>query len=529
MLMKTIYYKKTKTGSIITSYILSILVAIFVYLLGGAPSAFANLMYIPIATVSSTKGKVHGIIHAFFSGLLLGPYMPMHTELGIYQTTVNWIIRLVIYIIIALIIGLFSEYNQKNKDYITNLLTHDSITDLKNIESIKRVDNFNGIPKTIIALSVREYEEILSFFGYDFTNTAIYEFSKRLRNILSKYDEIELYRYNGMEFILVAPSNDNNISEIIHKLSSINKSTIKVNDIPFYIEIVMGMTNIEGNESILEGVRQALVSLRYAIDFGGKLEIYTDDLEEYFKNIVNIASEFRHAMNEGHIKVAYQNIYCVKTGSIHGSELLTRWMSEEDLHYNPKDFIPIIEKTELINELSKLVIDNAINILLQDCNKNKVVSINLSPNNLKDEIIEYLIENIMVNKINPKQFQVEITEDVLVKKDEVISYLNKIRSFGMVIAIDDFGSGYSSYQYLSELPIDIIKIDKSLIMKINKNQISRSLIRSIVYFCKANNFKVVAEGVESIEIVDACRELDIDYIQGYYCHRPTIISKKTTF
>lgn len=519
-------FKKANILYIVLSYLLSLLIAVFVFLTGGSPSAFANLMYIPIATISSVNGRIHGAIHAAICGLLLGPLMPIHNDLGIEQTPINWIIRLVIYVIISFIIGSFANHSKRSREYIMNLLTRDSVTNLKNIEAIKREENSKDDRKTIIALSVGEYEEILSFFGYDFTNEAIFNFSQKLKNILMKYKKVELFRYNGMEFIIVITHDDKivNTDEIVDSLISINKSTIKIDDIPIYIEIIIGITNIEGGITILEGVRQAIVSLRYAIEKGNKFERYNDGLDKHFKNIVSIANEFRIALANGNIKAAFQNIYHAESGEIYGCELLSRWVSGSDIVYSPVQFISIIEKTELINDLSKHMIDKAVIKLLKDKDKDLVVSINFSPKDFKDEIIEYLINKIIDNKINPKQLIVEITEDVFLKKEEVIGYLYKIRSRGISIAIDDFGSGYSSYQYLSDFPIDIIKIDGSIIKRMQYNNVSRSLVKSIVEFSKVNNIKIIAEGVENVEVVKVCRDLEIDYIQGYYVHKPTIIN-----
>jgi GGDEF domain-containing protein len=166
--------------------------------------------------------------------------MPLDTELGLNQPTIDWVIRMAIYIIIGFIIGFFSDYNKKNSEYISNLLTRDTITNLKNFEAIKRKDFNKDIPKTIIALSVKEYEETLRFFGYDFTNNAISQFSKRLVSILKKYDNTEVFRYDGMEFVIVisntkASKAKSDVDEIINTLNTINKSTIKVDDIPIYI------------------------------------------------------------------------------------------------------------------------------------------------------------------------------------------------------------------------------------------------------------------------------------------------------
>jgi len=516
---------KTNKISIILSYFISLLVAIFVFLTGGTPSAFANLMYIPIATTSSINGRIHGAIHAAFSGLLLGPFMPTNNGLILEQSTLNWAIRLAIYIIISIIIGSFADFNRRSRTYITNLLTHDSVTELKNIEAIRRKDEITNTEKTIIALSVGEYEEILGFFGYDFAKEVVVNFSVLLKNILNKYKNVELFRYDGMEFIIVLDHENNmyNKEEIIESISSINRSTIRIDDIPIYIEVTMGMTTIEGGVGLLEGVRQSIVALRYAVEQGNKSEVFNTELDTHFKNLITMASEFKIALSKGQIKAAYQNIYNIKTGEIHGSELLTRWISKGKEIYNPSEFISVIEKTELINELSKHMIDIAIEKLKKERNKDLIVSINFSPKDFKDEVISYLLEKIEESRVNPRRLLIEITEDIFVNKQEVLGYLYKIRSQGVKIAIDDFGTGYSSYQYLTDLPIDVIKIDGSIIKKLEHNIVTRSLVKSIVEFSKANKIEMIAEGVENEEVLNICKDLGIDYTQGYYYHRPTLI------
>ena len=133
---------------------------------------------------------------------------------------------------------------------------------IKNIEAIRRKDEITNTEKTIIALSVGEYEEILGFFGYDFAKEVVVNFSVLLKNILNKYKNVELFRYDGMEFIIVLDHENNmyNKEEIIESISSINRSTIRIDDIPIYIEVTMGMTTIEGGVGLLEGVRQSIVA-----------------------------------------------------------------------------------------------------------------------------------------------------------------------------------------------------------------------------------------------------------------------------
>lgn len=330
-----------------------------------------------------------------------------------------------------------------------------------------------------------------------------------------------------MEFILILThdNEDLSIEEVTEVLGSLNKSVIKVDNIPIYIEIVMGMAKIKEDIPVLEGIRQALLSLRYAVDREIKFKLYTGLVDAHYRNVINIASNFKTALANDNIKVAYQNIYYSDTEEIYGIEILSRWITENSDQIYPDKFIPIIEKTELINELSKYMIDKVMDELANN-NIKSIISINLSPKDFKEEVVNYFIQKFQDNNIDPKQLQLEITEDILIKKDEIIYYLELIRNHGVSIAIDDFGSGYSSYQYISELPIDVIKIDKSIIGKVDKSPFSRSIVKSIVDFCKTNDFKIVAEGVETKAIVDVCIELGIDFLQGYYYHKPTIIEQK---
>lgn len=508
---------------LIISYLSSIIIVALVYFTNGTTNVYSNLMYIPIAVVSSTNGVKKGVVHAGLSAFLIGPFMPLNVELGLSQTPLNWLIRMIIYSLIAGIIGFFSDYSRKNKDYIYNILTHDILTDLRNLESLKRDTENTYKRRTIISLSVKNYEQSLSLFGYDFTNKSILIITSKLKEVLNSYDNVEIIKNNGMEFILVITHYNGyiNTKEILQSLEDLNRATIKVNDIPIYIETIIGMTELEAGVVILEGVRQALIALRYAIVNNLKIYSYDTMLDTHYKNISDIAANFKSSLAYNSIKAAYQNIYSSSSGDITGVELLARWMDENGSLISPTSFIPVIENTELINELTKFMIDKAISFILSS--KDIVVSINFSPNSFNNENVYYLIDKIKENELDSSKIKVEITEQVLLNKENAIKYINILKDHGIIIAMDDFGSGYSSYEQIGEVPIDIIKIDKSIISKICESKLSRSIAESIVYFCRNNNLETIAEGVETEEVAKACKEIGIDYLQGYYYHKPTII------
>lgn len=510
---------------LILSYMLSVLTATMVYYTGGTTNVYAHLMYIPISIVSSTHGKKQGVIHAAFSSLMVGPFMPLNSVLNIAQEPINWIVRMLIFITISFIIGLFYDYNKKHQLYITDILTHDPITKLKNIQALKQRD-ISDNKKTIAAFSVKSYNEIISVFGYEFTGKIVLKFSEIFKSALHKQKNIELFKHEGMNFILLL-SHENNVEEndltdrIRCIFENINSKSIVVDDIPIYIEMSLGLSQVNEGESLLEGIRHSLIALEFANFKNLKYYIYDKGLDIHYNKILKIASSFRSALYNKDIKIAYQNIYTSQTEEVYSVELLARWILRDGSRIYTDEFIPVIERTELMSELTKHMIDHAVERLLN--NKHTKVSINFSVMDLNNDIVNYIISKVIDHKIEKGNLQIEITERFFLDKDTATDCLNRIYDNGIDIAIDDFGTGYSSYQYISELPISVVKIDKSLIEKIGESEISKNAVKSIVDFCKIHNFSTVAEGVETIEIVNACKEIGIDYLQGYYFHKPTII------
>lgn len=510
---------------LILAFAVSLLVLVIVYLTGGTSKVYSHLMYAPIAVVSSVYGKKAGLFHAIISGFLLGPFMPLNVGEQIAQEPVNWITRIILFAGISLIIGFFSDYDQKHKERINNLLTHDMITGLKNLEAIKREDNRISKDCTFIVLSVKNFDDTMSFWGYNFSNAIVEEFAKRLDKALYSFPDVELYRYAGMQFIVKITQNPDHdiVSEIIGKISELNKSILTAESIPVYVEIHMGIAAISGESPMLDGLRQAFIAHNYA----QANEIYTyyfdTGLESHYRNILDVASSFSTGLASHRIEAAYQQVYFTQSEKISGVEMLARWTKEDNTRISPEFFIPIIEKTDLIRELTKYMITRAVQYVVYNKDNDRVASINFSQKDFCDDSLTYLFKSIEAAGIDPGRIAVEVTERSLVDIENMIKYLKRLRDYRIQIAIDDFGAGYSSYQYVSELPIDMIKIDKSIIMQIEKNATSRSLAKSIVDFSRENHILTLAEGVETREIVDICKDIGVDYLQGYFFHRPEIM------
>jgi len=174
---------------LVVGFLLSVVFAGIVYYAGGTSKVYTNLMYIPIALIASIYGWKLGVVIGLFSGLIVGPFMPITVEPRLMQTTENWIVRVLVYIAIAYLIGFVIDISRKRSQEIAFLFTHDSQTGLKNYDALRQELTPPERPTTIISLTVTNYEEYWGFFGYEFFQKIINEFSRRLSEVLLPFHE----------------------------------------------------------------------------------------------------------------------------------------------------------------------------------------------------------------------------------------------------------------------------------------------------------------------------------------------------
>ncbi|MDD4096501.1 MAG: EAL domain-containing protein [Oscillospiraceae bacterium] len=505
-------------------FLLTVLVAVIVYFTGGTKNVYTNLMYIPIALIASIYGFKWGLLHAAISGFLVGPFMPLDVKFDTSQTPINWSIRILTFIVIAVIIGVFSDIAHKRELKVSFLITNDPDTGLKNYEALRSEKSVSEHPISFFSVAVTDYQEYLGFFGYDFFQQIIGVFSKELTETLLSFPNAEVYRYYGMEFAIKVTHDEDepNTEGLLTALSTLNERTISVMGVPVYIEFRVGIATLASEEDPLDGIRRSLVALRSAVRNNQRLVRYTSNMEVLFKSSVNIANGFREALDRGNIRTAYQTIHDSGSGRTVGVELLARWIRDDDTRITPDVFVPVLEKTALIHDLTEFMFDRALHLSRNPEYKGMYISVNFSSSDFNERSILSLVQKAKEHEVNPSIIHIEITERVLLSVANIQSHLDFLHRHGFVIVIDDFGTGYSSYGYISDFPIDVIKIDRSLILRANTPR-GFGLVQSIVTFCNKFNIVTVAEGVENKEFADICEELGISQQQGYFFSKPELL------
>lgn len=244
-------------------------------------------------------------------------------------------------------------------------------------------------------------------------------------------------------------------------------------------------------------------------------------------DIVRIANEFQSALNNDETTLYYQPIVNMTDGSIAGFEALMRWENAEQGFISPAVFIPIVEETGLILKASQWALKESCAALKRIEKETKFkhklfMSVNFTSDDFTSEdFMGSVYEAISVTDLRPEQVHIEITERILMDQpDSARETLEMCQKAGMSIAIDDFGTGYSSLSYLHYFPIDTLKIDRSFVVDMQKNDTSMALIQSIVALCKNMNMKIIAEGIETKEEAHILRDLGCEMAQGFYFAKP---------
>lgn len=248
----------------------------------------------------------------------------------------------------------------------------------------------------------------------------------------------------------------------------------------------------------------------------------------FSKKRLSFKSELQEALNHNEFFTVYQPIISTTTGKSYGAEALARWKRPTGEIVKPDLFIPLAEEIGMISAITKQVIEHVFADLGQFLAEHEEVhiSINVAAADLQDgEILKLLEAKITQNKITRKQIWIELTERSLIKLDEVKLVIIQARALGYVIVIDDFGTGFSNLSYLQNLPLDILKIDKSFIDSLGTNSAASDVASHIIEMAKSSHLQIVAEGVEIAAQYHYLNERKVDFIQGYLFYKPISASE----
>ena len=239
---------------------------------------------------------------------------------------------------------------------------------------------------------------------------------------------------------------------------------------------------------------------------------------------IELINEIKKAMENHELQAYYQPQYDTVTEAVKGAEALVRWIKPDGTVVPPCEFIPVLEENNAVNEVDWYIAEQAIKFIAEhrDLIGHTSISVNFSRDHIR-EPDSHLRLAALADKydVPHKRITAEVTESAMVIEGERIgAWLENMHSVGFRVAIDDFGSGLSSLQFVKDMPFDILKIDKSLLSQNCGNEKERTVLESIFYFASRLNMTTVCEGVETMQQLSFMRTCGCNRIQGYLFSKP---------
>ena len=408
---------------------------------------------------------------------------------------------------------------------------HDKLTGLANrehlLQRISQLTRNSATPCPPLALLVMDldrFKEVNDTLGHNVGDEVLKQVAVHLQQALPQAEVIA--RLGGDEFaLLLAGAELHAAVSATQQVQVALTPVVKVKDIQINMQASIGVALFPAHgEDPNVLIRCAEVAMYNAKQNGLSHVIYAQDLDPYNMRRLMLMSDLRRAIPEQQLVLFYQPKVDLRTDRTVGVEALLRWKHPTQGFIAPNDFIPLAEQSDLIRPLTYWVIDEA---LLQCRAWRQMgiqldVAVNLSARNLHDPGLPAKVAGLLAKwSIPPVQLTLEITENaIMIDPDRALRILERLHNMGIKLSIDDFGTGYSSLVYLKKLPVTQIKIDRSFVMDMIKDENDAIIVRSTIDLGHNLGCQIVAEGVESKEILQHLKALNCDYGQGYYLSRP---------
>ncbi|MDX5644154.1 EAL domain-containing protein [Clostridioides difficile] len=433
----------------------------------------------------------------------------------------------IVLIVIAIIfyINYIKKYNEKE---ILSLAYEDKVTYIGNQNKFYRECSKYLLDKPslnyiIVYFDINNFKMINDTFGYEFGDNLLITIAKALKEELT---EGEVYARLSSDYFAIFCDYKNGRNKIIRKLDSIRNNIESNLSIVFEISLCVGIYFVEeGEVDIQKAVNKANMARSVAKGKNINYAIYNEDVRNKLSEESMILDDIKIALVKNQFEVYYQPKFSLVNGEMIGSEALIRWNHPEHGFISPAVFIPIAEKSKLILKIGRFVFERVCTDLSEWKKQGKKivpVSVNLSRVELyQPDIVKFINKTIQMYNLSSDLIEIEITETVAINELNILkNILNELRKYGFSISMDDFGTGYSSISCLRDMPIDILKLDKSFLDGIEHDERSRNIAKSIVSLAKSLDLVVIIEGVESKEQAELMKQFGCDLVQGFYFARP---------
>jgi diguanylate cyclase (GGDEF)-like protein/PAS domain S-box-containing protein len=412
----------------------------------------------------------------------------------------------------------------------THQALHDPLTGLPNRtlfrDHLREVISDAGARNrefTVLMLDLDGFKEINDTLGHGSGDRLLLDVAVRLRALVRQPDFVA--RLGGDEFAVILPgASAGSALEVVQRIRGALDVPIELDGISVRVEASVGIAAYP-RDGTTEGdiLRGADTAMYAAKDARSGYAVYSSD-DRHEPARLTVASDLRRALDEDELFLVYQPKLCLRTGAIVGVEALVRWSHPQRGLVLPDEFIPVAQQTSLIRPLTVHVLGEALrqSAAWRADGLELSMAVNLSMRNLLDiSLPEDVARLLDTTGVPPSSLVLEITESALIADPvHVRSVVDELAAMGVHLSIDDFGTGYSSLSYLKRLPIHEIKIDRSFVRNLTSSEEDAIIVSSTVDLANNLGLRVVAEGVETSEVLGYLRAIGCDIAQGFHLGKP---------
>jgi len=424
----------------------------------------------------------------------------------------------------------YAQLHKEHEKSILRLAHFDQLTGLSNrtLFKIRLQENMlqakrSGKNIALMMLDLDHFKEVNDTLGHPAGDKLLIKVSQRIKALIRESDTFA--RLGGDEFAIVTTQLNtvNDITPLIEKIIDAVKKPFRLGEAEVSIGCSVGLALFPDDaKNIDDLIKRADIALYEAKRLGRSRYYFFDKKLNFESNRrIIIQLGFNPSLDKNYFKLYFQPIVDLHSGEMASSEILLRWRLRDMGLISPAEFIPIAEQSGFIHNLGDWVLDQAFSQIHQwylaypEAKIN--YAINISGKQFNNGRVISKIEELLKFYLLPADMiQVEITENILLsEQNNIINQLNYLSDLGVKLSLDDFGTGYSSFSYLCDLPINKIKIDRSLLSDVLSNKKNSAIIEAILGIAQSLNLETVAEGIETVEQMNFLSQRGCTYGQGY--------------
>ena len=380
----------------------------------------------------------------------------------------------------------------------------------------------------IILMGVDDFKNINELLGYEVGDLVLQHVATHIVKCCRIQDVVA--RMGGDQFALLIPEvmeNPDDVLRLANRIMRELRKPFSIYDHRIFLKISFGIAIFPDHgitsQLLLQNAEMALYKAK---ELGkNRIVVYSDKVRDVLRRRVDLLHKMRLALERCEFELYFQPKVSFESCRITGAEALIRWRTEDNEIVSPDEFIPLVEKHDLIIPLGDWVVEEAcrwLRIWHDHGYAQLTMAVNLAARQFLDpDLVDKLFSVLERNHLKVHSLHLEITEHTMVEHlSETIGIMERLAQYGFSISIDDFGTGFSSLAYLKQFPITTLKIDRSFIKNLPDDTHDKTIIDLIMSLAKSLEMSVVAEGVETREQFDFLRQLHCEEFQGYLCSRP---------